>query len=184
MGSAEKAGPQRIEFRIAELKDAPTLTTTRQKVWDATYRGIYPDERIDDYAFSDHLARDEKRIADPRNKVWLALDGAACIGYLYIGPCSYGSYKDFELCLNSLYFMPPYQGMGLGRKAIELTASECARRGYDKFFCGCNAHNHKARSFYEHMGGRLGQESLGHSSKAEDQVYYEFYLNPQQRRIP
>ena len=166
-----------VKFRLAKPADAPILTATRQKVWDATYRGIYPDEMIDDYAFAAHLARDEKRIADPRSTVWLAMDGNACVGYLYVGPCGYGQYKDFDFCLNSLYFLPPYQGMGLGRRALELTVAECRSRGFDKFFCGCNAHNHRARAFYEHMGGVLGAQSVGHENKAEDQVHYEFYVN-------
>ena len=165
-----------VEFRLARPDDAPILTATRQMVWDATYRGIYPDEMIDDYAFKIHLTRDNKRIADPRNTVWLAMDGDNCVGYLYVGPCGYGQYKDFDFCLNSLYFLPPYQGKGLGRAAFELAAAECRRRGFDKFFCGCSAHNHRARGFYEHMGGVLGAQSVGHANKAQDLVYYEFCL--------
>ena len=165
-----------VEFRLARPDDAPILTATRQKVWDATYRGIYPDEMIDDYAFETHLARDGKRIADPRNTVWLAMDGDNCVGYLYVGPCGYGQYKDFDFCLNSLYFLPPYQGKGLGRAAFELAAAECRRRGFDKFFCGCSAYNHRARGFYEHMGGVLGAQSVGHGNRAQDLVYYEFCL--------
>ena len=159
------------------MADAPLLTATRQKVWNATYRGIYPDEMIDDYAFEAHLARDVKRITDPENTVWLAMDGDDCVGYLYVGPCGYGRYKDFDFCLNSLYFLPPYQKMGLGRMALAMTAAECRRRGFDKFFCGCSTHNRNARAFYEHMGGILGKVSDGHQNKAEDQAYYEFYVN-------
>ena len=165
-----------VIFRKANISDAPILANTRRKVWDATYRGIYPDAMIDDYEYEAHLARDEKRITDPKNTVWLAMDGETCVGYLYVGPCGYGRYKDFDFCLNSLYFLPPYQGRGLGRTAFALAAAECRRRGYDKFFCGCNAHNHRARGFYEHMGGVLGRENTGHENKAEDQVYYEFDL--------
>ena len=169
-----------IIFRKAVLSDAPILTATRRKVWDATYRGIYPDEMIDNYAFETHLARDKKRITDPANTVWLAMDRESCIGYLYVGPCGYGRYKDFDFCLNSLYFLPSYQKQGLGRKALEIAAAECRRRGYEKFFCGCSAYNNNARAFYTHMGGVLGVQSLGHANKAEDQVYYEFYLGEKQ----
>ncbi len=169
-------GKREVVFRKAAPEDAPLLTAARRKVWDATYRGIYPDEMIDDYAYETHLARDKNRITDPKNTVWLVMDKDNCVGYLYVGPCGYGQYKDFDFCLNSLYFLPPYQRRGLGRAAFELVAAECRRRGYDRFFCGCSAHNHSARAFYEHMGGILGHQSLGHENKAEDQVYYEFCL--------
>ena len=169
-----------VVFREAELSDAPILAATRRKVWDATYRGIYPDEMIDHYDLALFTARDEKRIVDPETAVWLAMDGEDCIGYLVVGPCGFGRYKDFDFCLNSLYFLPPYQKTGLGRKAFELTVAECRRRGYDKFFCSCSPHNRNACGFYEHMGGVPGARSLGHENKAEDQIYYEFYLGEKQ----
>jgi len=170
-------GKLKIAFREAVLSDAPVLTETRRKAWNATYRGIYPDEMIDNYDYLRHGARDLARIANPENTVWLAMDGESCVGYLHVGPPGYGAYKDFAFCLNSLYFLPEYQHIGLGRRAFALAAEECRSRGYEKFFCGCNAHNHNARGFYKHMGGVLGAESVGHKNKAEDQVYYEFYLN-------
>lgn len=174
-------GKLTIVFQEAVPEDASILTEIRRRCWDATYRGIYPDEMIDDYEYSSHSARDFARISDPENVVWLVMDGADCVGYLYVGPCAYGPYKDFAFCLNSLYFLPEYQHIGLGRRAFALVAAECRRRGYEKFFCGCNAHNRSARAFYEHMGGVLGAESAGHKNKAEDQVYYEFYLNTKER---
>jgi GNAT superfamily N-acetyltransferase len=166
-----------VEFRIARVSDASTLAAARQKVWDATYRGIYPDEMIDRYDLALFTARDEKRIANPENKVWLVMDGADCVGYLVAGPCGFGKYKDFDFCLNSLYLLPPYQKLGLGRRAFELTVAECRRRGFNKFFCSCSPHNENAMGFYEHMGGVIGAQSLGHANKAEDVVYFEFLLN-------
>ena len=60
-----------VEFRRATVDDVRTLTETRQKVWATTYRGIYPDEMIDQYDFDCHAARDAlqtlKRHADAQN---------------------------------------------------------------------------------------------------------------------
>ena len=39
----------KVTFKKAEPTDAPLLAATRQKAWAATYRGIYPDEMIDQY---------------------------------------------------------------------------------------------------------------------------------------
>ena len=167
-----------VEFRIAQASDASILAATRKRIWDATYRGIYPDEMIDQYDLASFTEKDSKRITDPKNKVWLAMDGEDCVGYLVVGPCGFGSYKDFGFCLNSLYFLPPYQKSGLGRKAFDLTVAECRRRGFNRFFCSCSPHNRNAMGFYEHMGGVLGAQSLGHENRAEDAVYYEFLLNP------
>ena len=175
-------GKLKIVFQEAVLSDAATLTQTRQKAWDATYRGIYPDDMIDNFDFAWYLEKDKQRMSDPDQKLYLLMDGDSCGGYLWVGPPAYGSYKDFALCLNALYILPAYQGQGYGRLAFDLVAQECRRRGVDRFFCGCNAHNHKARNFYGHMGGHLGAAKLGHQNTAMDQVYFEFILNSEQRR--
>lgn len=165
-----------VIFQKAVVEDAALLAQTRKKVWNATYRGIYPDEMIDGYDFAVRTERDRKRIEDPNQAVYLAMDGAECVGYLCFGPYFHGDYKDFKFCLYALYFLPPYQGCGLGRKAFEITKAECLRRGYDKFFCCCHARNFKARGFYGHMGGHLGSARLVHKNPEEDQVFFEFYL--------
>ncbi|MBR6376997.1 MAG: GNAT family N-acetyltransferase [Oscillospiraceae bacterium] len=168
-----------VEFRIAKVSDAAILTETRRKAWDATYRGIYPDDMIDNYDSVWYSERDRQRISDPEQKVYLLMDGDSCCGYLCVGSPAYGRYKDFALCLNALYILPAYQGQGCGRQAFRLVAEECRRRGLEKFFCGCNAHNRKARNFYGHMGGHLGAAKLGHQNHAMDQVYFEFILSPE-----
>ena len=119
-------------------------------------------------------ARDAARIADPANAVFLAMDGAECVGYFTYGPYTYGRYKDFTLCLNSLYFLPGYRRMGLGRRAFAQLTEFCRERGIQKFFCGCNCHNLPAQAFYRAMGGVVGAVHGGHADRAEDQMYFEF----------
>lgn len=114
-----------VEFRCARAEDARLLAETRRRAWDTTYRGIYPDAMIDEYDLEAHTARDAARIADPANAVFLAMDGAECVGYFTYGPYTYGRYKDFALCLNSLFFLPGYRRMGLGRRAFAQLTEFC-----------------------------------------------------------
>ena len=39
-----------------------TVALTRKAVWEETYRGIYPQEMLDDYDPKDFACRDEERI--------------------------------------------------------------------------------------------------------------------------
>ena len=166
-----------VVFRRASPEDARLLAETRRRAWDTTYRGIYPDAMIDEYDLEAHTARDAARIADPANAVFLAMDGAECVGYFTYGPYTYGRYKDFALCLNSLYFLPGYRRMGLGRRAFAQLTEFCRERGIQKFFCGCNCHNLPAQAFYRAMGGVVGAVHGGHADRAEDQMYLNFKLS-------
>ena len=88
-------------------------------------------------------------------------------------------YKDFSFCLNSLYLLPPYQHMGLGRRIFAQVRQAARERKLDSFFCGCNVHNLPARRFYEKMGGVVGEIDDGHENLAEDQMYFEFCTGEQ-----
>ena len=92
-----------ITVRKACAEDAPLLTSTRRLAWEQVYRGIYPDEKLDQYDFDHHLTRDSALLSDPEQHYFLFLDDDRCIGYFSYGPYNYGTYKDFKLCLNSLY---------------------------------------------------------------------------------
>ena len=169
-----------IEFRKATPEDAALLAATRPKVWATTYRGIYSDEKIDRYDLAYYTARDRKRMEDPKQDFYLVMDGEDCVGYFYYGPPHGGAYRDFELCLNALYFLDTYRGKGLGRRVFAHMREVCAARGLDKFFCQCNCHNLPAQGFYRKMGGVATLFMDGHADKAEDQMIFEFYLGEKQ----
>ncbi len=75
--------------------------------------------------------------------------------------------RTFLFCLNSLYLLPPYQHMGLGRRIFAQVRQAARERKLDSFFCGCNVHNLPARRFYEKMGGVVGEIDDGHENLAE-----------------
>lgn len=152
------------------------LAQTRRTVWEETYRGIYPDEKIDGYNAGRYALRDKKLIESSEHQYYLFMDGNCCAGYFSFGAPNYGPYKDFRLCLNNLYIRREYQGMGLGKQAFACIQTYCADQGIGKFYCGCNVHNIPARKFYLHMGGIPGAESSGHADQSDDIIHYEFHI--------
>ena len=165
-----------VEIRKASVADAPTIAATRCIVWEETYRGIYPDEMLDRYDFEMHRQKDAERLAQIEHTFYLFMDKDICAGYFSFGPPNYGPYKDFSLCLNSLYVRNAYQGIGLGRKAFEILRAYALKHELREFFCGCNIHNKNAQAFYRHMGGKEGLAFLGHENRSEDIIHFEFYL--------
>ncbi len=167
-----------IELRKATAKDAALLARTRKVVWEETYRGIYPDKKLDEYDFDAYTNQDLAKLNDIRNHYYLFMDADECAGYFSFGPYHYGYYKDFELCLNHLYIRKEYKGRRLGATAFELLRGYCASRQIDKFFCGCNAHNLPAIGFYRHMGGIPGDAPHFHEDPSDDIIHFEFQVKP------
>ena len=161
----------KVTFKKAEPTDAPLLAATRQKAWAATYRGIYPDEMIDQYDLERYTAKDRERLQDPKRETYLLLDGEACVGYF-----SYGANARGKFCLYSIYLLPEYQRKGIGRAMMRQVASACREGGEASFYCDCQPQNVRARRFYEAMGGNLIWFSPRHQNRAEDSCRYEFDL--------
>lgn len=165
-----------ITLRKASPADARLLAETRHTVWCETYRGIYPDEMLDGYDVDSYTARDAGRMAAPRHHYYLFLDGAECVGYFSFGPYNFGTYKDFDLCLNNLYIRKEYKGRGLGKQAFSLIREHCREQGIRKFFCGCNANNGPAIAFYKHIGGVQGDEPRMDVPKQDQIIHFEFHI--------
>ena len=165
-----------ITIRKADAADAHLITKTRKLVWEQTYRGIYPDQKLDAYDYQFHLNRDAALLANREQHYYLFMDQERCVGYFSYGPYNYGQYKDFTLCLNSLYLLDGYKGRGLGKMAFEQLRTYAHEHGISRFFCGCNVHNVKAQGFYRHMCGVPGTICTGHEDKSDDIIHFEFYL--------
>ena len=160
----------------ATADDAQLIAQTRKLVWQETYRGIYPDEKLDQYDLALYTQRDREKILEAGNYYYLFMDGVNCIGYFSYGPYHYGTYKDFALCINHLYICKDYQGTGLGSFAFSVIREYCMQQGINRFFCGCNANNLPAIAFYRHMGGVPGDTPRMDVPKEDQIIHFEFYL--------
>lgn len=48
----DECSKQDVRFVLASISDAETFGQLRKQCWQSTYRGIYPDEIIDNFDFS------------------------------------------------------------------------------------------------------------------------------------
>ena len=165
-----------IELKKASALDAIKIAETRRIVWKETYPGIYPEHMWENYDLQAYAIHDAKRITQPGENYYVFLDGDRCEGYFSFGPYHPGRYKDYPVCLNHLYIRKSHQGRGLGKLAFATIRKYCGEQGINKFFCGCNANNLPAMSFYRHMGGMEGDQPRQDVPKMDQIVHFEFYL--------
>ena len=114
-----------VEFVLAKAGDAVTISTLRQRIWDTTYRGIYPDTVIDDFNYEWHQQRDLKKISDPSFTVCLIKYGDEDIGYFVFQHSGSGVW------LRTLYVLREYQHRGIGKQAFAILKDYCREKGID-----------------------------------------------------
>lgn len=147
--------------------DIPTLGMLRRQVWAATYRGIYPDDMIDNFDFEWHAEKDLLRIQSPRFYHWFIQEDRKIIGYLTIRNAEY-------LYLYSLYLLPEAQHRGYGRQSMKFTAQLCKEKSIESFRCHCQPDNENAMQFYKKMGGIIAARDENSSERWQNTVVFEF----------
>ena len=158
-----------IDFVPAKTSDAAAISALRQRIWDTTYRGIYPDAVIDGFNHDWHQQRDLKKISDPSFTVYLIRYGSEDIGYFIFRHDGSGVW------LHSLYVLQEYQHRGIGKLAFSILNDYCRKNGISRFACNCSPYNENAMRFYQRMGGVVIKTDTGHENRQEDGVIFEFY---------
>ena len=158
-----------VMFTAATDADAATIVGLRHRIWGTTYRGIYPDQMLDDFAWGWHREQELRRLHDPKYAVYLIQKERQNIGYLTM-------HRSDVVTLQSLYIVSEWQQQGIGRCAFGLVAAYCREHGVSSFVCHCVPQNHNARKFYEHMGGVVIGEDLNNEESWQDSILYRFTL--------
>lgn len=162
------------EIRLATIEDCRELAQVKRKAWESTYRGIYPDDKIDNFDFSEQEKKFAEIISNESISLYVVLDGnGAIIGYMSCGK-PLRKFKDYEQEIGLLYLLAPYQGNGLGTRLFLLANANIKRNGYNEFFISCNKYNVKAQKFYEKMGGIKIHTDEDTEDKSIPQVKYHY----------
>ncbi|MCH5317841.1 MAG: GNAT family N-acetyltransferase [Eubacterium sp.] len=165
-----------FKIRLATAENCGELAQVKRKVWETTYRGIYPDEKIDNFDFSLQEKKFAEIIADKSINLYAVFDeNGSIIGYMSCGR-PLRKFKDYEQEIGLLYLLAPYQGNGLGKRLFLLANERIKNNGYNEFFISCNKYNLKAQKFYEKMGGIKIHTDEGAEDKSIPQVKYHYHV--------
>lgn len=156
-----------ISFEFVKEQEAHLLSEFRRRVWATTYRGIYPDEIIDDFDFDFHDERNLLWIRSEEFWVYFIIADGEKAGYLILQ-------EKEPLYVQSLYLLPEFRGKGIGKKVFGFIRGFCEEQGRDHFYLGCHPQNEKALGFYAAMGGVITARDEGHKNNRENSVRIEF----------
>lgn len=143
-----------ISLREACLADCYDLAVLKGKVWNTTYQGIYPQEKLVGYDVEKNKRIFESILENPEISLYVATDGEKIVGFMTCGK-PYKPFREYGQEIGLLYILKEYQRQGIGGTFFCIAKKLVAERGYKEFFLSVNRRNYEAQKFYFAMGGAV-----------------------------
>lgn len=146
-----------IIIRPAEISDAPSISRVHIDSWKSTYRGMIPDEILDNLNYARNAGRWSERCSDsePDRTIFVAVDDGQVIGFAYCGPNRDTAWP-FACELYAIYILKEYQGQGIGRGLFNKTVEWLLAHKMPSMIVWVLKAN-PAEEFYKKLGGyRVG----------------------------
>ena len=159
---------------IRKLKpaDYKLVTHVITVAWNETYKGIVPDEILNNMYLNED-ERIEKSIRgfneNDNHQFVLEVDDKI-VGYLNVG---ISEEPDYDNCgeIHAIYIIDGYKGYGFGKELINAGINELKSMGCNKMVIGCLKGN-PSNEFYKHIGGKLVKERIFEKLQLPENVYY------------
>ncbi|WP_141524473.1 GNAT family N-acetyltransferase [Bacillus cereus group sp. BfR-BA-01352] len=139
-----------IHIRRAIKDDIPCIAKVHADSWKTTYKGIFPDEFLENITYEKREKQWENIFQQEDNHqfrfVAEKLDGTI-IGFIDGGAERTGTYNcDGELY--AIYLLQEYQGMKIGQKLLQALLSECINNDMRSLLVWVVTNN-PSKNFYE-----------------------------------
>ena len=159
-------------IRKMNKDDCKGMTHVITIAWNETYKGIVPDEILDNL-YLNEKEREEKaknRFNEDDNHQFVLEVDNKIVGYMNVG---ISDDKDYHHCgeIHAIYIINGYKGYGFGREMIDFGIKELKEMHCDKMLIGCLVGN-PTNKFYEHIGGKLIKQRIFEKLQLPENVYY------------
>lgn len=150
----KKDDKRTVCYRKAGAEDCYELAVLKGKVWNTTYQGIYPQEKLTGYDVEKNKRIFESIVENPELSLYVATVGEKIVGFMTCGK-PYKSFREYEQEIGLLYILKKYQRQGIGTAFFDIARKQVAENGYKEFFLSVNKRNYDAQRFYLAMGGTV-----------------------------
>lgn len=148
----------RVTIRRATPGDVDQIADVHVRSWQAAYRGLLPDEVIEQMVAGRQARADRFRalLADEESpqRAWVAVDGVGIVGMAVIGPSRDPEAGPTTGELEAIYLAPEAMGRCIGRALLDEAVSDLRERGFTDAMLWVLRENQRARAFYEAAGWR------------------------------
>ena len=162
-------------IRLANENDCDDLSRLKHQVWTETYRGIYSDEKLDNYDYQKNSDKFLNTINNQGVDLYVVEDNNKLVGYMSCGT-PYRPYKEFKQEIRLLYLLKDYQRKGIGEELFNIAVNKIKESGYNEYFICCNKYNLNAQEFYKKMGGVVDKVEEDNDDKSIPQVMFVYRI--------
>jgi ribosomal protein S18 acetylase RimI-like enzyme len=139
-----------ITVRQALIGDAEGIARVHVSSWQTSYRGIVPDEMLDNLSVARREAYWQGALAG-EDVVFVAEAGGEIVGFASGGAARELEGYDGELY--AIYLLEAFKRQGLGARLFAAVREALAARGYASLMLWVLRDNAAGRAFYERLGG-------------------------------
>lgn len=164
-----------INIRKAIYSDCSNLSKLKREIWETTYRGIFPDEKIDNYDYEKNQKRFKGFIDNEKQELYVVENNNELVGYTEFGE-PFRPFEDYEQEIGLFYIRKDYQRRGIGKKLFNLALDYIRGTGVSKFFISCHKYNTNAQEFYKKMGGKIVHVDEDYENDGSPQVKFEYII--------
>jgi GNAT superfamily N-acetyltransferase len=148
-----------ISVRAATIDDAESVTDINVKAWQTAYRGIMPDQYLDELDNDRANAAQRHRVHiaqpnDPRIFDLVAECEGEVVGWLGAGPTRRDDQNATQGEIWAAYVRPDMWRSGVGGRLMAAALERLAADGYTEAVLWVFEENAGARAFYEQLGWR------------------------------
>lgn len=148
-----------ISLRRATVADAEAIAAVRVEGWQTTYRGMIPDDYLDQLTVDENLLYWRRILealpaADDKACVYVAESEGHVIGFVSMTVLPEPK-LGYRAELGALYIRPAWQRAGIGRRMLHKVARTLQNQGIDNLLVWVLSGNQLARNFYEELGAEL-----------------------------
>jgi ribosomal protein S18 acetylase RimI-like enzyme len=144
-----------IVIRSWEKSDLASIRRITWGAWMSTYLSFIPESDLRSY-FDIHYTEESflRMFDDPSMHGFIAeMDGqVAGYGRLFF------SRDENRLYVSSLYFLPEFEGQGMGRRLLEAAEGYGTEKGLEELWIGVMVKNRQALDFYKKVGFQFVRE--------------------------
>lgn len=148
----------------------------QKRIWQSTYRGIYPDSKIDGYDIKEQSEKFERLVGDKNLFLYVAEENNDIVAYMCCGKRYREAHgENYEIFL--LNVLKEYQGRGIGTALFSEGCNMLKSMGAKEVLIACNKYNFPAQKFYESKGCKRFCVDNDREDKSLPQIYYKFSID-------